>query len=104
MPVRRIMVRYRVKAGEEERNEALVRAVYRELEERQTPGIRYATFKLDDGRTFVHLASVETDDGQSPLTELNAFDEFQRAIRDRCDQAPVVSRLDEVGAFRWLGD
>ena len=101
--MKRVMVRYRVKPGQEEVNEALVRAVYAALEESRPPGLRYATFKLDDGRTFVHLASVETDDGQSPLAKLSAFKDFQAGIRERCDEAPVVTELDEVGSFRMLG-
>jgi hypothetical protein len=102
--MRAVMVRYKVKPGRAEENEALVRAVYRELDERQPAGFRYATFKLDDRLTFVHLAWVETTDGPGPLPELPAFQRFQAAIRERCDEPPVVSRLDEVGSFRWLGD
>jgi Antibiotic biosynthesis monooxygenase len=101
--MKRVMVRYRVKPGREEANEALVRAVYAALDEDRPGGLRYATFKLDDGRTFVHLASVETEDGQSPLSELRAFEEFQAGIRERCDEPPVVTELDEIGSFRMLG-
>jgi hypothetical protein len=98
------MIRYKVKAGHEEENEALVRAVYRELSEARPAGFRYATFKLEDGLTFVHLASVETENGQSPLPGLSAFREFQAAIRERCDEPPVVTDLQEIGSFRLFGD
>jgi quinol monooxygenase YgiN len=100
--MRAVMVRYKVKPGHAEENEALVRAVYRELDERQPGGLRYATFKLDDGLTFVHLAW--TTEGPGPLPALPAFQRFQAAIRERCDEPPVVSRLEQVGSFRWLGD
>jgi hypothetical protein len=30
-------------------------------------GLRYATFQLDDGVSFVHLASNDTEHGPSPL-------------------------------------
>ena len=36
--------------------------------------------RLDDGVTFVHVASVETDDGVNPLLSSPAFAEFQREI------------------------
>jgi hypothetical protein len=101
--MRRSMVRYTVKPGHAEQNEALVRAVYRELEQTQPAGLRYATFKLDDGVTFVHVASLETDDGHNPLTELTAFREFQADIRARCAEDPTVSRIEEIGSFGWLG-
>lgn len=102
--MRRVMVRYRVKPERVEENEALVRAVYDELARARPAGLRYATVKLDDGVSFVHLASVETADGHNPLSDLAAFREFQREIRDRCDQAPVVSELSTIGSFRIFDD
>jgi hypothetical protein len=95
--MRRVMVRYKVKADQAERNAELVRAVYTQLQREQTPGIRYATFKLDDGVTFVHLA--ETDDGANPLGTLSAFAEFQSDIAARCDEPPRVAELEEVGSY-----
>jgi hypothetical protein len=94
------MVRYKVKAGHEAENEALVQAVYRELAETQPPGFRYGTFKLEDGLTFVHFAAVESEGGRNPLPDLEAFRAFQSGIRERCEEPPVVSELHEVGSFR----
>ena len=54
--------------------------------------------------TFIHLASVESDDGQSPLSSVEAFQRFQDNIADRCDEPPVVTRIREVGSFRVFGD
>jgi hypothetical protein len=93
------MVRYRVKPEHAERNAELVRAVYEELNRDQPDGIRYATFRLDDGVSFVHFA-IETGDGPSPLPRVEAFQRFQEGIRERCDEPPVVSELSEIGSFR----
>ena len=60
--MKRVMVRYKVKPDQAARNEELVRAVYAELHDREPSGIRYATFKLDDGLTFVHLAETDGED------------------------------------------
>ena len=95
------MVRYKIKPGEADRNEELVRAVYEELASGQPDGLRYATFRLDDGVTFVHLA--ESNGEGSPLLELDAFKRFQAELRDRCEELPVFSELSEVGNFRMLG-
>ncbi len=95
------MVRYRVKPGEADRNAALVRDVYDALAETQPAGFRYATYRLEDGRTFVHFAWNEGDDGARPLTQLPAFKAFQGALRERCDEPPVVSELAEIGAYGW---
>jgi hypothetical protein len=91
------MVRYKVKPDRVAENEELVRAVYAELHRTEPAGLRYATFQLDDGVSFVHLAS--TEDGQTPLPELQAFRQFQENIRERCDEAPVASELREIGSF-----
>lgn len=101
--MKRVMVRYRVKPDQVDTNEVLVRAVYDELRRTESGGIRYATFRLDDGVSFIHLASIETDDGRSPLFDVKAFQEFQEGIADRCDDAPVVTELHEIGSFRFLG-
>jgi hypothetical protein len=93
------MVRYKVKPDRAAENEELVRAVYDELRRIEPAGLRYATFQLDDGVSFLHLASIETEDGSSPLSKLKAFNEFQKDIRDRCDEPPVVTELREIGSF-----
>ncbi len=102
--MRRVMVRYRVKPDQAARNEELVRAVYEELRRTEPAGLRYATFQLDDGVSFVHLASIETEDGSNPLSGLTAFARFQEGVRERCDEAPVATELREIGSFRLLGE
>jgi hypothetical protein len=100
--MRQVMVRYKVKPDRAEENERLVRAVYEELHRARPGELRYATFKLDDGVSFVHLAL--TEDGRNPLSEVDAFKEFQKDIEDRCDERPVVTELAEVGSFRLFDD
>lgn len=95
--MRRVMVRYTVKPDAVARNEELVRAVYDELHERRPRGLRYATFKLEDGVTFVHVAHVEAE--ANPLLEIAAFRRFQEAIGERCDEPPAASALTEIGSF-----
>ena len=97
--MRQVMVNYRVKPGRASENEALVRAVYEELHEAQPNGLRYATFQLPDGVSFVHVAAHEGD-GTNPLTGLAAFQRFQEKIAERCDEPPVVTELREIGSYR----
>ena len=92
------IVRYTVKPGLEELNAQLVRAVYRELADLQPERFRYATYVLDDGRSFVHVA--EQDDGaKAPLSGLSAFKAFQAEIAERCEWGPVVMRAEQVGRY-----
>ena len=55
-------------------------------------GLRYATFVLDDGVSFVHMASSR-DDGPNPLREVAAFQAFQQDVAERCAEPPVTGEL-----------
>lgn len=100
--MKRIMVRYKVKADRAGENEALVRKVFDSLNRDSPDGIRYITFKLDDGVSFVHVASIETDDGSNPLGRLEAFKAFQAEIKDRCEEPPVATPLTEIGSYGFF--
>jgi hypothetical protein len=102
--MKQVMVRYKVKPDRAAGNEQLVRAVYDELLRTEPAGLRYATFQLDDGVSFVHLASNETDDGHNPLSDVEAFKQFQKDIGDRCDEGPVVTELRQIGSYRVFGE
>jgi quinol monooxygenase YgiN len=99
--MRQVMVRYRVKPDRVAENEKLVRAVYEELRRVAPAGLRYATYRLDDGVSFVHVSSSE--DERSPLSDLDAFRRFQENISDRCEEQPVVTELSEIGSFDGRG-
>jgi hypothetical protein len=99
-PMRQVMVRYRVKPDHVAENMELVRAVYDELHRERPNGLRYATFQLEDGVSFVHIAFDEGNGGPSPLTALPAFQRFQQNIVDRCDEQPTVSTLREIGSYQ----
>jgi hypothetical protein len=96
------MVRYKVKQSRVDENLALVRDVYDELHRVKPDGLRYATFRLDDGVSFVHLAI--TDQAPGPLPQIEAFKCFQADITDRCDEPPVVTEVSEVGSYRLAAD
>jgi hypothetical protein len=100
--MRQVSVRYRVKPERVAENEELVRAVYEELGRVRPDGLAYATFKLEDGVSFVHLART-TGDG-NPLTGLDAFKAFQQGIPERCDEQPVFTEFETIGAYRAFDD
>ena len=97
-----VMVRYKVKPEQAQRNKDLVRRGYEELRRTAPAGLRYATFVLEDGVSFVHVASIETEDGRTPLTEVAAFRAFQEGIADRCEEPPAAVGLREIGSYGWL--
>jgi hypothetical protein len=60
------IVRYATTPEAADENARLVRDVYAELAQTQPDGLRYATFRLDDGVTFVHLAVLEAEETRCP--------------------------------------
>jgi hypothetical protein len=94
-----VMVRYRVHPDRVAENEQLVRDVYDELAASDPDGLQYATFKLPDGVTFVHVAQ---HGDPNPLASIAAFGRFQAGIADRCEEPPVVSQVDVVGSYRFF--
>jgi hypothetical protein len=98
--VKATMVRYRVKPEHVAENEELVQAVFAELDRTQPEGFRYASFRLEDGTSFVHLV-IEDEDEQAPasLADVPAFQHFVRDIGDRVDEAPVATGLTAVGSY-----
>lgn len=96
------IVRYKVKADRAEENKDFIRKVFAELDRTKPEGLRYASFHLEDGLSFVHVAIIETADGKNPLPESNAFKQFVADIRDRCDEPPVAMTADIVGSYRIL--
>jgi hypothetical protein len=96
---KRVVVRYEVKPEHLEEHERLLRRVFEELATVRPSGIAYQALKLEDGRSFVHLATVTTSDGRNPVTELAAFKAFAANIADRCAQKPVTTTAIPIGAY-----
>lgn len=96
------MVQYKVKAEKVAENERYARAVYEELARVRPPGLRYATFRLGDGVSFIHLVSHDEADGKNALTSLPAFKAFAAGVRERCDTPPVTVALEEIGSYGFF--
>ena len=100
--MKRVVVRYTTKPERADENQALIEAVFAELDETDPGGVRYAAFRLGDGVSFVHIAEIEGD--ENPLGSTAAFAEFQREIGDRCEQPPLALDATVVGSYRLLAD
>jgi hypothetical protein len=95
----KVIVRYKLKPEMVSQNEALVKAVYKELHEVKPDGFRYATYKLQDGVSFLHIAFNNREDGINPLTNIAAFQNFLKDIKERCEEPPVSNSAEEVGSY-----
>ena len=91
------VVRYEMRPDTAEENQRLVENVFAELAEKNPEGIRYASFRLADGVSFVHVGMV--DDDSPGLAELTAFQQFQEKFGERAAGKPVPSEATLVGSY-----
>jgi hypothetical protein len=96
-----VIVRYKVKPSAAAENEALIRAVFAQLERDQPEGLRYQVFRQADGVSFVHVSAFDGPDG-NPLTKLAAFKQFAAGVKDRCDEPPDTHELETIGRYDYL--
>src|SRR5262245_14174996 len=102
--VTKTMVRYKVKPEHVAENERDIKRVFEQLVAERPEGVRYVSFKLADGVSFMHIVSHEAVDNRSPLSELQAFKVFTAAVERRCEERPVATNLTEVGSYHVFGD
>ncbi|MBF9128092.1 hypothetical protein I0C86_03660 [Plantactinospora sp. S1510] len=94
-----VMIRWKLRPDEVDRELELLRAVYEELASVQPDGVRYATFQLEDKVTFMSLVDLAT--GPELLQQLKVFQRYRTNLDDRCDEPPVMTFLHELGAYRF---
>jgi hypothetical protein len=99
--MRTVMVRYQVKPGMADENERLIREVFAQLARDKPAGLRYESFKLADGVSFMHLAISESKEA-NPLPQLAAFKAFVGGIKDRALEPPVTVELSQIGGYDSL--
>jgi hypothetical protein len=94
------VIRYKTHPEKADENERLIREVFAELAKQKPEGLQYATFRLDDGISFLHVAMIDGE--KNPLTASAAFGEFQSGIQDRCADGPVPADATLIGSYRPL--
>lgn len=94
------VIRYRTNPQDADENARLIRDVFAELAAERPGGLRYASFRLADGVSFVHVAVL--DGGENPLSDSAAFAKFQSGISDRCADGPVASDATLIGSYGLL--
>jgi uncharacterized protein YceH (UPF0502 family) len=97
------LIRYKTKPEFADENQRLVERVYEELAERDPGGVRYATLRLEDGVTFMHLFTSDSDDAANTLGGIAAFAKFLKDLPQRCAELPVAQEVIVVGSYRMFG-
>lgn len=101
--MKRVVVRYSVKPERLEAHESLVRGVFAELAKARPAGLAYQALRLDDGVSFVHVATITTADGANPLRSMASFQAFVRDIDDRLTSPSTTSSATALGDYRAEG-
>jgi hypothetical protein len=96
------VIRYRTKPESADENQRLVEDVYAELTAREPGGMRYATLRLADGVTFIHIFMTDSDDTPNTMGDIAAFVEFQRELAQRCVEQPAAQAATVIGSYRLL--
>jgi hypothetical protein len=96
MSVTRV-IRYVTKPQCADENARLVAAVFAELDATKPEGVRYQSFRLEDGLTFVHVVSLTGE--ENPLLASQAFQTFSSTVADRCTEMPVVVESTPLGDY-----
>ncbi|QUD88173.1 hypothetical protein [Phenylobacterium montanum] len=86
------LVRYRTKPERTAENEALSRAVFKELRQRAPGHVAYALFRSGD--EFVHLFVNAREPDSEVLTGLASFKAFSEGGPARWETQPEVIRMD----------
>jgi hypothetical protein len=94
------VVRYQAKLDRADENQALIEAVFADLEERQPAGFTYKVFRLEDGISFIHVVIEHDINAPDSLQSVPAFQAFVAGIADRCDVPPVAMGASIVGGYR----
>jgi hypothetical protein len=96
---RLVFVRYTVKPDKIAENEALTRAVFKDLRSTAPKDLMYSVFKKD--ADFVHVLVNSRVDNSDGLTALPSFKAYASGVEDRCAGPiePIRLSLDLIESY-----
>ena len=89
--MKRTLVRYKIKPEQVQENARLIKLVFEELKTKSPDNARYMVLQLDDGN-FVHFATVESMDGNHPITSLGGFSGLPKRHQRALHRAAKIGR------------
>ena|SRR5664279_1357637 len=93
-----LMIRSTVKPESADDVEQGLQKMFAAIEEAQPAGLRYASYRLADGVTYV--AQLEIADGvDNPLPGIAEFREFQAGLKEWLAGPPEVEQFEVVGSY-----
>jgi quinol monooxygenase YgiN len=71
-----VRVQYTTRAEYAAVNQENIRQVVKELKKLNHPGIKYSTYLMPDGKTFMHFDQFENEEAHEVLQSLASFKKF----------------------------
>jgi len=83
-----VKVQYTVKEEYAETNKKNINQVMSDLRKLNNPGVKYSSYILNDGKTFVHLGIYSDEEAMSVATNLDSFKKFQTELKESQPEVP----------------
>ena len=91
------VIRYVTKPECADENARLIGAVFADLDALKPEGLQYKSYRLEDGRTFVHVVTMAGE--ENPLLASEAFQAFSSTVAERCTEGPLVMEATTLGDY-----
>jgi len=80
-------------------NQANIASIVNELKELNHPGIKYSTWLLPDGKTFMHFDQFENEEAHEILISLASFKKFDEELwASGLESEPVLEHVTLIAA------
>lgn len=83
-----IRVQYTAKQEYAAKNKENILKVMNDLRVINNPGIKYSSFVLEDGKTFMHFAIFENEEANKVLNNMESFKQFQAELKASGPEVP----------------
>jgi L-rhamnose mutarotase len=94
-----VRVQYTTTAEYASRNKDNIRQVVNELKKMNHPGIKYSTYIMPDGKTFMHFDQFENEEDHNVLTQLESFKKFSdELLASNLEADPKLDLLSLVSS------
>ena len=85
------------------RNKENIRQVVNELRKINHPGIKYSTYLMPDGKTFMHFDHFDNEEAHNVLTGLESFKKFSdELLASNLEVEPKLELLSLVASHPIL--
>ena len=99
-PWTHVTIAYRVRPERVAEHLALLGAVFDELGSTRPDGVRWDSYRLGDGTSFLDVASLR---GGGRLSRLGSWSAYRSTLDERCDEPPVLTELALLGRYDGEG-